>query len=110
MTVGNKWLQYLTALSLSLPAVAHALPPTPSTARPVTVSAAATAKLQAYAAAGTVVPDAKPRPNPWGQITWIQEGWANWARAADLKTSGAQASLDQVPSLAGLLDDVTRNG
>jgi hypothetical protein len=107
MTVGNKWLQYLTALALSLPVVAHTSQSSASPANSVTVSAAATAKLRGYADAARVVsPDAKPQP--WGQITWIQEGWANWARAAQAQAS-PPASLEEVPSLTALLDDVTRN-
>jgi hypothetical protein len=108
MTVRNKWLQYLTALSLSLPALAHASQPSQPSVKPVTISAAAAAKLRGYAdAARSVIPDAKPQP--WGRVTWIQEGWANWARAAAAQASAA-APLEQVPSLAALLDDVKGNG
>lgn len=105
MTVGNKWLQYLMALSLSLPAIAQASELQAPSVKPVTVSAAATAKLRGYAdaARAAATPDAKKQP--WGQITWIQEGWANWARAASPQVAAA-STLEDVPSLAALLDEV----
>jgi hypothetical protein len=108
MTVGNKWLQYLAALSLSLPVVAQASSfSQPTAVRPVVVSAAASAKLRRYADVGrtpTVTPYAQG--GPWMRIVFIQE-WERFYQNSGT-AQAPQAPIEHVPSLAALLDDVKK--
>jgi hypothetical protein len=108
MTVGNKWLQYLAALSLSLPVAAQASTLSqPTAVKPVVVSAAASAKLRRYAdvsRAPTVTPYAQG--GPWLRVTWVQE-WERFYQNSGT-AQAPQAPLEHVPSLTALLDDVNK--
>src|SRR5262245_12230309 len=107
MTVGNKWLQYLAALSLSLSLPTAALASPAPTGRPLVVSAAAANRVQQLAApSATATPDAKPNPNPWTQISWVQEFARFWQ--SQMVAGPRMASLDEIPSLAGVLDELRR--
>jgi hypothetical protein len=111
MKVGNQWLKYLGALAASLPAASIAAPTAAAPAASdhvLAVSPAAQTKLQRHVDAArlaSVSPNAQG--GPWMRVTWIEE----WERFYQNSGSAAvsPASVHAVPSLAKLLDDVSRN-
>jgi hypothetical protein len=99
----SQWLQYLTALSLTLSTTAFALPASAAPADEVRISPQAAAKLNSMAETQAAATDQNAQLAEW--LQWIQ--WIQWVQiiSPELPVENAAPGED-FDSFASLLDRV----
>lgn len=102
----SQWLQYLTALSLTLSSGAYAMPAAPATTGTPQVTQQAVTRVNDMAQ--SQVNSASALPSDWLQIIWTQI----WGQIIIIVVQDAQAEQAKAPqfgSYQALLDSVKKD-